>query len=461
MSCMRKLFLVPLALLLTASAFGPATQADDLPAFVPEAALGFAIEPIAALAAPTAIAFGPDLGTSRLPHVPSLGPDLYATLVSGQVVRIDLAWHATGPVVEGVSVIATGFSLPLGLVFANNDSAMPAGALHPPLFVADSHPGDESLRRDGRVTRLDFTDTDGDGKLEEQRRVVVDGLPNGRHNANHMRIGSDGLLYLANGNPNDNGRDGGAADVHPYSGAILLFDAEMVTLSPTEMRWRDDNGTMIPPDELATHPVNADFVSKVESYAHGFRNIFGVAEHDGHWYTATNGADDPSSQDTLYRVTPGADHGFPACYDVGPAGGVGDAISKVPNPIFPDTDCSTQPVATALLGWHTCTTGLDFPTAGPWSFPAAMHDSVFVAECAVFFANDWLVESLADPANASHNTSHKVVRVALDEEGNATEVQDFVTGLALPTDVLFGPDGSMFIADAGGVLRVAPIVGGL
>lgn len=454
---MRQLMILIVLGVLVAASLGPASQGDHLPPAVPEAALGFAIAPVVPLPAPTALAFGPPLASpSPIPGSEPTDTDLYATLLGGDVVRLDLQWTPAGPVVGDVTLVASGFSQPLGLVFGEPDAASPPGAVGAPLFVADSHPGSESLRLDGRITRLDFT-PDGDGLLEH-RTVVVDGLPNGRHNTNHLRIGPDGLLYAANGNPNDNGVDGGAEDVHPYSGAVLRFDPEAVTLSPTEMRWRDTDGQTIPPDEIAEHPVNAGFVASVESFAHGFRNNFGVAHHNGHWYTAANGADEPNSQDTLYRITEGADHGFPFCFDIGPAGGTGDAISKTPSPVFPDADCADKPTATALLGWHTCATGLDFPTTGPWQFPSGMQDSVFVAECSMFFGHTWAPSVLADPATASHSTSHKVVRVPLDEEGHATEVQDFVSGLALPTDVLFGPDGSMFIADAGMVYRVAPVL---
>ena len=65
------------------------------------------------------------------------------------------------------------------------------------------------------------------------------------------------------------------------------------------------------------------------------------------------------------------------------------------------------------------------------------------------------VQSLDQGHASTHSSSHKVVRVELDEEGHAVRVQDFVTGLALATDVLFGPDGAMYIADAEMVYRVS------
>jgi len=436
---------------------GPVSTADHLPPMVPEVLAGFALTPLVAAPVPTALAWGPNLGAD-LPSV-ATGPDLYMTTLANGVWRVDLEWTPTGPVVHGAAQIAGGFTQPLGLLWGETlDAASPAGAIAPPLYVADSHPGAESGRTDGRITRLDVTGITATGLATATRTAVVDGLPNGRHNTNHMRWGPDGLLYVANGNPNDNGVQGGAPDVHPYSGAILRFDAVEVSISPAVFRWRNANGQPIPPDQLATHAVNADFVAKVDSFAYGFRNVFGIAHRDGAWYTATNGADNPASQDTLYRIVEDADHGFPACFDVGRPGAVGAEIGKVASPTFPGADCTTQPKATALLGWHTCTTGLDFPTTGMWQFPPAMQDSVFVAECATFFAQSWFARTLADPTRGTHNTSHKVVRVPLRQDGQAMEVQDFVTGLALPTDVLFGPDGSMIIADAGALYRVAPLL---
>lgn len=426
----RALPVAAIALLLLAWPGG----AQDLPPFVPEAAAGFVVQPLAPLPAPTALAWSPD-------------GDLWATLLSGQVARLDLEWVGPHPLVAGVSFPVTGFSQPLGIVF--EDGAH--------FFVADSVLEDESLdgngRTDGRVWRVHVEDP-----AEPQLDLVVSGLPNGRHNTNHMRFGPDGRLYAANGNPNDNGIDGGDPDVFPYSGAILSFDAAVIASSPAVLSWFDENGDPIPPGQIASHAVNADFAAKTEVLAWGFRNVFGVAFHPGTGlaYTGMNGADEPSSQDALFRIVPGTDYGFPFCYNEGPPGGVGSDVEAVTNPTFPGHDCSGVPPATALLGWHTCATGLDFPTEGPLAFPESMRSSVFVGECGPFFIPDLVEQSLEDPPRAGHNTGHKVRRVALDEAGQAVEVRDFLTGLALPTDVLFGPEGAMYVADAGGILRVVP-----
>lgn len=397
-----------------------------LPSFVPEVATGFVVQPFFPAPVPTALAFGP--GDAD-------GLDLYATSLAGPVFRFSLLWTPAGPVVAGLGAVAQGFSNPLGIVFAGDA-----------MYVADSHPGQESERTDGRVTRVAADGT---------KAVVVDGLPNGRHNTNHLRFGPDGRMYMANGNSNDDGVAGGDPDVFPYSGAILSVDADEVSASPAVLHWDDEQGNPIPLDQIATHPRNADFNAKVHVLASGFRNVFGIAFSPvGLGYTGMNGADDPPSQDALFRIVPGAgtDFGFPFCFNEGPPGGVGAQVMVVPNPTFNDpARCLGREPATALLGWHTCATGLDFPTAGPWAFPESMRDDVFVGECAFFF-----VDGTIATQPVTHNLSHKVVRVTFDAQGHAMEVRDFLFPLALPTDVLFGPDGAMYVADAGAVYRVIP-----
>lgn len=447
---------------------------------VPEVVSGFAITPLMAVPAPTALAFGPggpDLYVATLlPGPPStVSPE--STSLPGQIVRISLLWTPAGPVPTGTSVFATGFTQPLGVAFDQNGN----------MYVSDSHPGAESGRTDGRVTRLAPGQTD-----QSAGTVIVDGLPNGRHNTNHLRFGPDSRLSMPNGNPNDagcagaldgNGNPtecvGGDLDVFPYSGAILSVDAAQVSASPAILHWKHPDGTPIQPvSSIPTDPINADFAAKVTVLAHGFRNIFGVAfapaaltNFAGTAYTGMNGSDGPASQDVLFKVVSGANYGFPFCFNDGAPGAVNNAtttgIAMVSNPNFVIStvnqipNCSVVPTGTALLGWHVCATGIDFPIDAQNGFPNAafptdLRQSVFVGECTPFFLPDLITRILADPARPTFNTGHKVVRVELDAQGNAVAVNDFVTGLVLNTDVLFGPDGAMYIADAEGIFRVAP-----
>ncbi len=419
---------------------------------VPEVVDGFTLETLAPASAPTAITFGPG-GTD--------GADLYAATLAGNVVRHELAWTPLGPVVEDASVVASGFNLPLGLAFDE------AGDL----YVSDSETSADAGRLVGFVVKIDAN--------TGQRERIVDGVPNGQHNINHLQFGPDGQLYLPVGNPNDhgNGTGTGDSDIFPYSGAFLRVDVdELDAQGPAVLHWVDANGDRIPDDDIVDHPRNQDFADKVDVFARGFRNIFDLAfapdtlPFAGTAYTGENGADAPSSQDSVYKIEEGGNHGYPFCYNVGEPGATGADVSKAPNPNSPNPDvgCNNKVTATALIGWHICATGVDFPSDGqdgptaqgapgiPYTFPSGFQQSLFVAECGPFFLHDTITRTLEQGAT-THNNGHKVTRVALDANGEATDVEDFVKGLALPTDVKFGPDGAMYIADAGALYRVAPI----
>ncbi len=410
---------------------------------------GFAVLPFADIPVPTAITFGPDL-SGEAPQAPVEGHgDLYATSLDGSVYRVDLTWTPAGPVAGEVSIFAEGFNQPLGIAFDDDGNA----------YVSDSVAPEQMGRAaDGIVY---WIDTDGD------RHVLVDNLPNGRHNTNNLKFHPDGRLFITNGNPNDNGQAGGSADVFPYSGAILAVQPEILQGDPAVLHWEDVDGQPLAADEIFDAPVNDPFEAKVEVIGFGLRNVYDVAfGPDGTAYTATNGADDPSSQDVVYRFDdgPGAFYGFPFCYDEGLPGATGDDITKVNNPTFPDwptgfdhpaideQPCQDLPTADALIGWHVCATGADIPadTEGPFG------NALYVGECTQFFAEDLLDKMVAHPT--THNTAHKVVRVTLDEDGHPTGVRDFVKGLPLPLDVHFGPQGDMYIADATGILRVTSAV---
>lgn len=404
--------------------------ADAQPIHPPDVAKGFTIEPlISNVTFPSAINWGPGDGD---------GPDLYATMLPverpGKVVRYKLTWTAAGPVVDGRSTVASGFNKPLGIAF-DGDVA----------YVSDSYHSEEAGRTLGVVHRID----DGGG-----RTAVVDKLPNGAHNTNHLRFGPDGQLYIANGNPNQNGQTGGPPDVFPYSGAILSVDASFVSEHPQVLEWTDEDGERIPANRIADHPVNADFAENVTVVAHGFRNSFGVAfGPDDRPWTAMNAFTTP---DAVYRIRRGTNYSFPFCVDSGRPGAVGDAIEKVPSPVYDGASCAGEPTADALLGHHVGSTGLDFPRDGPWAFPQRgsgnFRRSVYIGQSGPFDYFNWPFDVLADPARDQHNTGHKVARVVLDAGGEPKKVRDFVDGLALPTDVRFGPQGAMYIADMGALV---------
>ncbi|PSG96280.1 hypothetical protein BRD56_11345 [Thermoplasmatales archaeon SW_10_69_26] len=437
----------------------PAHPASHDSAEVPRAAEGFVTQVLADAQAPTVITFhaGPD-ALDQLPDTDPPTKDLYYANLNGQIVHVDLAWTPLGPAAVDRTVVADGFNQPLGLAFDDEGS----------MYVADSYDDAVAQRPLGVVYEVDPTTGD--------RQVIVDGVPNGQHHINHIRFGPDDRLYLPVGNPNDsgNGTGTGHTDVFPYTGAFLSVDtARLADEGPAVLHWQETDGDLIADEDVVDHPRNQDFADKVDVFAHGFRNIFGITwapqqlPFAGTAYTGTNGADNPNSQDTLERIREDAHHGYPFCISQGEPGQITDLGKEQwigsPNPDFP---CADRPPAEALLGYHVCATGLDFPKqAEPghpdFTFPEERTSSVFVGECAFFQAQNTIVESLEHPSR--HNTAHKVTEVALDDQGEVTDIHAFLEGLALPTDVQFGPDGAMYVADAGQILRVAasPVAGQL
>ncbi len=280
--------------------------------------------------------------------------------------------------------VADGFTNPLGVVVD------PATKI---AFVSDSHASTTPGRAtDGRVWAVSPNGT---------KQIVIDGLPNGRHNTNGMAI-KDGRLYITNGNSTDDGVAGGEPEVPPYSGSLLSVPLSGRGLGPAD--------------------------ATVE--ATGMRNVYDVAFRPGTdeaWMTV-NGPDalEPFGEDTLVRAPVSADapdFGFPSCvYRAGP-GGPTDPVAG-DNTAHPGT-CGAHDPPETTLGLHVSADGLAFgPSRSPWS------GDLFIAEFGNFFGA---------PAG------RKIVRVPIDGAGNAGAPVDVFVG-AGPLDVAFGPAG-LYVAD--------------
>jgi len=292
---------------------------------------------------------------------------LYVTsYAAGSVVSLPiLPGGALGP----ATPYATGFSSPLGLAFA------PDGTL----YVADSHAA--GARTVGRVWAVkNGTST-----------VVVDGLPNGRHNTNGLTV-ANGRLYVANGNATDDGVNGGDPE-QPLNGTVLSYAL----------------------------PIGKNAKPTVE--ARGLRNPYDLAFRPGTnelWFP-TNGPDDlaPLGVDLLHHVdVRGAtrDFGFPAClYDA--------ALRRAQNPRVKQRCTNAVAKPDVSLGLHVSANGIAFGTGGAWG------NDAYIAE---YGSND--------PSEAGH----RVVRVPFTG-GRAGTPQDVIVGPS-PLDVAFGPDG-LYVAD--------------
>ena len=310
---------------------------------------------------------------------------LYVTsYAAGTVTR--LAVLPGGALAPGTPY-ATGFSAPLGLVFA------PDGTL----YVADSHDGPS--RPLGRVWAVQPDGT---------KTVVVDGLPNGRHNTNNLAVHA-GRLYVTNGNSTDDGVTGGDPET-PLTGTLLSY-ALPVTLK-----------------------------SKPTVEAKGLRNVYDVAFRPGTheaWFP-TNGPDAmaPWGEDLLHQVDVRkgpADYDFPACvYRGGPNGTVEGPRQS---PTYTRKKCRPAAKPVLALGLHVSANGVAFGPGGAWG------NDLYIAEYG---------------SNVPSDKGHRVVRVPMGPNGPGAP-RDVVLGSA-PLDLTFGPDG-LYIADfASGtitLLRVA------
>jgi hypothetical protein len=345
--------------------------------------------------AATAYATFPSGGAvSGLTALTFAGGTAYATSYTAGVVMAMpvLPGGLLGP----ATPVVTNVSSPLGVAVA------PDGTI----FVADSHAIGVSVV--GRVRAL----PPGGGDAGLVGAVVVDGLPNGRHNTNNLVV-HGGRLYITNGNATDDGVHGGGPE-QPLSGTILSVALSARGVAPVE---------------------SSDLVVE----ARGLRNVYDIAFRPGtdELWATSNGPDllDPYGEDLLHKLAPltegPVDFGFPACvYAASPAGPV---VAQNPN-VTAVCDTSLYRAPEATLGLHVSADGFDFGPDG----------AVYIAEFG---------------ANGAGSAGHAVVRVPISAAGAVTGPPESVVPAATPLDVAAGPLG-LYVGDFGtGLITVvAPVL---
>lgn len=167
--------------------------------------------------------------------------------------------------------------------------------------------------------------------------------------------------------------------------------------------------------------------------ATGLRNAVGLAIQPttGDLWATNNGRDlmgDDIPPDTLHRVTPDTDYGWPFCH-----GGVPDPD------LGGDTPCAGVPEPELKIQAHSAPLGLTFYDAR--QFPEEYRGDLFMA-----YHGSW---------NRSVPTGYKVVRVPFENGEIAGDAVDFATGwlqpgeevLGRPVDVTVGGDGALYVSD--------------
>jgi glucose/arabinose dehydrogenase len=364
------------------------------------------------------------------------GPDgrLYvADNVRGRVVVI----QDQGGVGGAPQDFATGITGPLGVLAASDGNVFVAGAA--------AGEGPFGMRSYGFVRRLRNTDTDIQAEVNE---LVVNHLPNGRHNTNGMAVGPDGMLYITNGNSTDDGIEGGDPEVVPWSGSVVRVDPSATNLSA------------------------GNFTEEENLVATGMRNVYDVAfspVDPTKLFIPMNGTDDArkgdpdfvsleDSDDLLYGTDvddvrlvtdpetgqqveePIIDHfGFPSClYNQRKKGNLEPYDNPNPDVIAQFGACpkETVPRPVATFGLHVSADGAAFQTTDAWGSDYR-HD-LFVAEFGNFFGDRVM--------------GHRVVRVEFDASGTQVVRQsEFVSGV-VPLDVTFDAAGAMYVLSLSGAI---------
>jgi len=294
---------------------------------------------------------------------------------------------------------ASGFNNPLGIAVDDTGEW---------LYVADSHESSTPGRMTaGRVWAIPA----GGGDAAEVGEIVVDELPNGRHNTNGLAIRGD-RLYVTNGNSTDDGGAGGDPET-PLSGTLLSVRIGARDLGPDDAVFQLED----PEDPLPDLFVEAT----------GMRNNFDVTFRPGtpEAWMSVNGLDaqDPYGEDTLVAVRdvdeihdPPTHFGFPECVYAD----LEDGWDVTQNPAV-EKECGEHTAPEQLLGLHVAATGLAFGPDG----------DLVVARFGNFFGDE--------------PVGRDIVRIPIDEDGNAGDPQTIVN-LPAPMDVAFnGTD--LYVAD--------------
>jgi len=328
--------------------------------------------------------FARGISDARMLRVTSAGDVLVASPRDGRIVLLEADRNGDGSA-DGQRVLLEGLRRPNGLELAGGY-----------LYVGEE---------DG-IGRITFDARSGTVDGSYQR--IVDGLPSGgNHWKKTIRLGPDGLLYLAIGSSCNACVDGDARRA-----AILRYTLE------------------------------GEFV---DVYATGLRNSAGFdwSPLTGALFATDNGRDllgDDFPPCELNEIVEGGFYGWPF------ANG-----AKVPDPELgaghaTEIDASIAPVHEFRA--HNAPLGMTFLRSE--SHPAAYQNAAIVA-----LHGSW---------NRSVKDGYKVVSLHFAPDGTITE-RDFLSGflhddevLGRPAEVAEGPDGAVYVSDdyGGAVYRVSP-----
>ena len=354
-------------------------------------------------------------GLPSRPRFMAVGPDghLYVSLMnSGLVAR--LPDRNNDGLSDRVEMVASGISLPHGLAFYNGY-----------LYIASAD----------RVERMAGPDASGSFTARE---LVTDNIPGPiGHSSRTVRFGPDGKMYVSAGSSCNV-----CVEDDPRRAAILRFNPD----------------GSIPADNPFANDADT---RKRPLYAWGLRNsVDFLWSPDGTLWANHNGSDglgdDLPPEEIVIPVQPNRSHGWPYCYTPGVGVVSSSEVWDTRIALPPGFTCAEAVPAIFTAPAHSAPLGMSLGAG--WNFPADYQDDLYVA-----YHGSWNTNAVANYRDC------KVERVLL-ENGLPVGSQVFAAGWRAsnakcgdaatwgrPADVVFGPQGEMFISDDKG-MRVYRVV---
>lgn len=264
----------------------------------------------------------------------------------------------------------------------------------------------------------------------DKRELVTDNIPCcGGHFTRTVHFGPDGKMYVSTGSSSNS-----TPETDPRRAAILRFNPD----------------GSIPSD----NPFASDADKRKQAvWADGLRNTVDFLwTKDGQLWASIMGADaisdDKPPEVIVAKIERGKNYGWPYCYN--PV--LGANLPPSQKPLVRDTrialpqgfDCSMAAPALFTDLAHAAPLGMAFVSGT--NFPASMQNDLFVA-----YHGSWNTNNVANYRDC------KVQRIVI-ENGLPVRSETFATGWrdanekcqtawGRPADVVFGPDGAMYISD--------------